>query len=70
MQLKSNESRRLMQEIRSQCPHVPIVVNAGKHEVRDFREALDAVAVVPRAFGFPQVESTLSRIVSPAGEQR
>jgi two-component system KDP operon response regulator KdpE len=70
MQLKSNESWRHTQEIHSQYPHLPIVVNAGKHELRDFRDALGAVAVVPRGFGFPEVESMLSRIVSPAREQR
>ncbi len=70
MQLKSNESWQLMQEIRSQYPHLPIVVNAGEHELCDFRDAVGAVAVVTRALGFPQVESTLSRICSRAGEER
>ena len=70
MQMQGNDGRSFLLEIRLRYPQLPIVVNAGKDELHDFRDALGKVAVVPRAFGFPEVESTLSRLVSSAGEQQ
>ncbi len=64
LRLPDIDGVQLLKAIRSLQPDLPVIINTGYNQLRDYFNSLGVKAFVPKTNGFPELESALAGVIS------